>query len=72
MLVTCCNTNKIYVWDVQEAIHETESKHKLAMNSATNYLLKEFTTKDTPVVSVQFSNRNLLFAAGAYQRLPNN
>ncbi|EAL49597.2 transcription initiation factor TFIID subunit 5, putative [Entamoeba histolytica HM-1:IMSS] len=66
ILVTCCNENYISLWNIQEALHETESKHKLAMNSADNYLIKQYNTKDTPVIDVQFTRRNLLLAAGIY------
>ncbi|ELP93308.1 transcription initiation factor TFIID subunit, putative [Entamoeba invadens IP1] len=69
VLVTCCNENYISVWNVQQALHETESKHKLSMNSAENYLLKQYNTKDTPVMSVKFTRRNLLQGAGIYSPL---
>ena len=36
------------------------------MNSAKGYLLDQYNTKDTPVTSVAFTNRNLLQAAGIY------
>ncbi|KAL7715683.1 putative Transcription initiation factor tfIId subunit 5 [Entamoeba marina] len=66
VLVTCCNENYISVWNIQQALHETESKHKLSMSSADNYLIKQYNTKDTPVTSVTFTNRNLLLAGGVY------
>ena len=36
------------------------------MNSADNYLLRQYNTKDTPTITVSFTNRNLLLASGIY------
>ena len=66
VLVTCCNENNLSVWNVQQALHETEDRQKLAMNSAESYLLRQYNTKDTDVIKVHFTGRNLLLGAGIY------
>ena len=69
VLVTCSNECAVDVWNIQQTLRETESKHMLGMNSADMYLLKQFRTKNTPVISVEFTKRNLLVAGGIYTPL---
>lgn len=54
---------KVILWNVQEALTEK----KAVIGKQGEYMLGTYSTKKTPVSHVQFSRRNLLFAAGEYQ-----
>ncbi|XP_064646268.1 transcription initiation factor TFIID subunit 5-like [Lineus longissimus] len=63
--------NTINLWDVNKIFDEQDSEGIVnvlptATNENQTYLIRSFGTKDTPVLSLHFTRRNLLLASGPY------
>lgn len=58
----------VKLWDVTSSTRAPRVDENKALAATKLRLLKTLTTKSTPVYSLQFSRRNLLFAAGAISR----
>ncbi|XP_022889776.1 transcription initiation factor TFIID subunit 5-like [Olea europaea var. sylvestris] len=59
----------VKIWDVTKSLKVSKTEEN--KNGKTNRLrsLKTLPTKSTPVYALQFSRRNLLFAAGALTKI---
>ncbi|KAK8916869.1 hypothetical protein KSP39_PZI022521 [Platanthera zijinensis] len=58
----------VKLWDVTSSNKTTKMDENKGSSGNRLRLLKAFPTKSTPVYSLQFSRRNLLFAAGALSK----
>ncbi|GFQ06474.1 transcription initiation factor TFIID subunit 5 [Phtheirospermum japonicum] len=60
----------VKIWDVATSSKVTKTEETKSVNTSRLRSLKTLPTKSTPVYALQFSRRNLLFAAGALSKQP--